>query len=519
MPTLFTVLSARHHPTTPTSALTSAAPQRKTRQTLLQGELPKSFATAAGESGRREAIAPKRRVIVVGAGFAGLCAAYELMGLGYDVKVYEARQRVGGRVHSLKKLIPHKALEGGAELIGSNHPLWLRYRHHFGLKFSPVEDYANSPVRFGSRTLSFEKTEKLNTQMQSVLSHLNRVAEQVKDPYEPWTTRKAAALDARSLWSWLRTSRGSHLAKLAVAEQLAADNGVPANCQSLLGVLAMVKGGGLQRYWSDTEVYRCEGGNQQLAERFRAQLNQPTQRVFIDSPVRRIEWSDGVAKLTIARKGKREVHEAEDVILAIPPSVWKRISFSDKSLKRELHAPPQMGMNVKYVMRLRQRFWQDFASSPTLTEDGPVDITWETTEHDREGDYGFVAFSGAEDARKCVEWPSKARRAKYVKALRAPYPGINREIRDARFMNWPKAYWTRASYHFPRMGEVRLWGPFWKSGYKGWLHFAGEHTCYAFVGYMEGALQSGHRVSRGLAARDGVRLRQTRKNSKSKRKP
>jgi hypothetical protein len=49
-------------------------------------------------------------------------------------------------------------------------------------------------------------------------------------------------------------------------------------------------------------------------------------------------------------------------------------------------------------------------------------------------------------------------------------------------------------------------GPFWKSGYDNWLHFAGEHTCYAFVGYMEGALCSGYRLARQLAIRDQLFL-------------
>jgi monoamine oxidase len=508
MPTLFTVLSARHRPTAPPPPLTSAARPRQAPRTLLETELPTTVtATASRFVGRRRGATPRRRVIVVGAGFAGLCAAYELTGLGYDVEVYEARNRVGGRVHSLDKVVPNKVMEGGAELIGSNHRLWLRYRHHFGLKFTPVMDYANSPVRFGSRTLSFEETKKLSHQMQVLLTHLNRVAKQIKNPFEPWTARNAAALDARSLESWLRHVRGTRLAKLAVAEQLAADNGVAADCQSFLGVLAMVKGGGLQRYWDDTEVYRCEGGNQQLAECFQAALNRRRRRVFTCSPVREIAWSNGVARVTIQRKRKHEVREAEDVILTVPPSVWRRISFADETLRQRLHSPPQMGTNVKYLMRLRRRFWQAFASSPTLTEDGPVDITWETTESDEVGDYGFVAFSGACDAEKCVKWRKRTRRAKYVKALKAPYPGIAGEIEGSRFMNWPKATWTRASYYFPKMKEVGSWGPFWNTGYGQWLHFAGEHTCFAFVGYMEGALQSGYRLSRRLALRDRQRLR------------
>jgi monoamine oxidase len=98
---------------------------------------------------------------------------------------------------------------------------------------------------------------------------------------------------------------------------------------------------------------------------------------------------------------------------------------------------------------------------------------------------------------------SAARREnKYVQSLQSAYPGIGKQLRKARFMNWPKEEWTEASYYFPRLNEVTKWGPLWKSGHGGWLHFAGEHTCYAFMGYMEGALTSGYRLARRLAVRD-----------------
>jgi monoamine oxidase len=70
-------------------------------------------------------------------------------------------------------------------------------------------------------------------------------------------------------------------------------------------------------------------------------------------------------------------------------------------------------------------------------------------------------------------------------------------------MDWPGDVWSLASYSFPAPGQVTALGPTLRSGV-GRLHFAGEHTNYAFVGYMEGALQSGLDVSRKLAARDGV---------------
>ncbi len=71
--------------------------------------------------------AVRPRVLIVGAGFSGLSCAYELANAGYEVKVLEARRRVGGRVLSLKNLIPQKNVEGGGELLGLNHPHVLAY--------------------------------------------------------------------------------------------------------------------------------------------------------------------------------------------------------------------------------------------------------------------------------------------------------------------------------------------------------------------------------------------------------
>ena len=72
----------------------------------------------------------------------------------------------------------------------------------------------------------------------------------------------------------------------------------------------------------------------------------------------------------------------------------------------------------------------------------------------------------------------------------------------SRFMDWPAAAWTRCSYSFPAPGQVTTVGPLLYRGIGDRLHFAGEHACYKFVGYMEGALQSGVAIARRLARRD-----------------
>jgi monoamine oxidase len=81
-----------------------------------------------------------RRVVVIGAGFSGLACAYELQSAGYKVTVLDSRNRVGGRVLSFSDVVTGRNVEGGGELIGSNHPTWVAYAKRFGLKFIDVTE-------------------------------------------------------------------------------------------------------------------------------------------------------------------------------------------------------------------------------------------------------------------------------------------------------------------------------------------------------------------------------------------
>ena len=123
MPELFRRLHRRY-----------GTPDGITRREMLQ----RSLAAAAGvliseRVGLLNAQGKPGRVVVIGAGFSGLAAAYELSRAGYVVTVVEARNRVGGRVISFSDLVPGKNVEGGGELIGSNHPTWVAYAKQFRL--------------------------------------------------------------------------------------------------------------------------------------------------------------------------------------------------------------------------------------------------------------------------------------------------------------------------------------------------------------------------------------------------
>jgi monoamine oxidase len=436
------------------------------------------------------------RVVVIGGGFSGLAAAYELSRAGYDVTVAEARNRVGGRVLSFSDLIPGKNVEGGGELIGSNHPAWVGYAKQFKLEFLDVgEEDLEFPVVLNGKRLTGEQSEKLWEEMETVFNTIVADAAKV-DADEPWKAPNAEALDRRTLASWIDATGATPFGKEALRTMMTADNGVVTEWQSYLANLAMVKGGGLEKYWTESEVYRCKGGNQQLARRLVTAIG--ADRVLLRTIVKSIAMTDRGGRVTLAN-GK--VLEADHVLLTAPPPVWNKIAI-DPALPAGL--VPQMGTNVKFLMALKAPFWRRADLAPDLLSDGPISMTWHATDGQTgPGGEAMVAFSGGPAADQCREWTSTQRNENYLAELQKVYRAIRPNYVRSRFMDWPSDPWVKASYSFPAPGQVVAQGPTFRQGI-GRLQFAGEYCSYAFMGYMEGALNSGAAAARRIATRDGV---------------
>lgn len=458
-----------------------------------------------GSVRRSRRLSSAKSVIVVGAGFGGLACAHELRAAGYDVTVVEARDRVGGRVLSFnnvcsKEFVPGRNVEGGGELVGSNHPTWVRYAHNFNLEFLDVteEENVDYPIILDGKRLIGEESNKLYEEMDAANGMMNKDAEFVSED-EPWNTQNAVELDKKSMQDWIDSLKDvSDLTKKAISIENGSNNGVDCKSASYLGMLACVKGGGLEKYWTDSEVYRCKGGNQQLALKLAEAIGKD--RIVLGLAVKEIDIKSD--KVVVKCSDGRTI-EADELVLASPPPTWKKIAFA-QPLPAAL--APQMGINVKYLNHLKTKFWVEKKMAPWGFTDGNIVMTWDGTDGQEGNENGAInCFSGGKAASNLLAMGRDERNAYIKSELDKLFPGFAEQYVQGRFMDWPNEQFTGAGYSFPAPGEVTRIGPIMYKGLGGGrLHFAGEHCCYKFTGYMEGGLNSGATLAKKLAMRDGI---------------
>ena len=376
------------------------------------------------------------------------------------------------------------------ELIGSNHPVWNRYKERFRLSFLDVTDSENeAPIVLGGRRLSAKESEQLWEDMGTALSRLDAEAAKIGDPFAPWETANAAELDRRSFRAWIDALDTTPLCRAGIEAQMAADNGVRTAWQSYLGNLAMIKGHGLEKFWTDTEVFRCRGGNQQLATTLAAAVGMD--RIKTRTTVTAIDLRDSGARghdggWKDARRGPR--HSRGAAAGVEPDRNLADAAAGARAADGEQREVPD-GAQQSQRLESHGRFAHGRACERDLGR---------RRRARRLAGAAMVAFSGAASADECRGWTATERNERYLAALQRVYPGIRASFIKARFMDWPSDPWVKASYSFPAPGQVTTMGPLMQQPIGGRLHLAGEHTCYAFVGYMEGALQSGVRVAQRI---------------------
>ena len=447
------------------------------------------------------------RAVVVGAGFAGLMAGH-CLSKTHHVTVLEARDRVGGRVWTLSGA-EGRLIEGGAELIGYSHHLWMMLAAKFELGLSVLtsdDDSASMglelPLFLDGRLLTAAELEQTYNEMTTAYDAFCRKAvKEVTDPNRPWLSPDAEKNDRRPLSDWIARQDCTDLTKASMEADWANNNGAPTRLQSYLANQSLIAGcakhGQPDDFYNFCENARSEQGNQALATALARRITRAGGEVRLGTPVSAIDLTgDGVA---VTAAGGETV-PADVVVLATPPTAWPTVNPDPGPDCRVT-----MGHVVKYLSDTPERFWIGEKLSPSSTSEA-YGMTWEGTDNQIGRPPELSLFAGGDAANNALAADEKGEvHAFYDRGLEEVYAGYSKNRSEwPRFMAWPREPWTMTGYSCPAPGDVcRVWPHYAKAyGPGGKLHFAGEHTSPGFFGYMEGALQGGFFAAARILRKD-----------------
>jgi monoamine oxidase len=388
-----------------------------------------------------------RRVAVVGAGLAGLAAADALRAAGREVIVLEARDRVGGRVHS-RELGNGAIVEMGAEFILPGDTVVEQTARRLGLGlWEKGMAYGRREPRGGAPVTEHD-----------LRAAAAAIAQALEDP-AVMRGSAAALLDGLDVADPVRKAIRSRveISTAARTEDVGADE--------LAGVAA----------FSDAPSHGVAGGNQSLARALAAPLD-----VRLSSPVTRIDLRDDGVIVHAAGEVM-----ADAVVLAVPAPLVETIVGVPERV-RALVARVRYGHAAKLFVPLRER------PEPSAVLSVPERYwTW-TARAGGEVQPVVNAFSGSEPALDRLGVRQGPQR--WLASVAALRPDLPLDPDGLVLSTWADDRWAAGAYsvHTPGGNDPAL------AERNGRLVLAGEYTAGPFAALREGALRSGARAAAQL---------------------
>ena len=451
-------------------------------------------ASAVGSVRDRPDARTPRRVVVVGAGLAGLTAAHDLRDAGWDVVVLEARHRVGGRVHTERAAFRNGLhAEAGGESIDDNHTALQALVAKWGMRTEPrLGDRETNSVTF-TRGRRRAATAYVGQRGGKVFADYNRYYDEVDtlglhvDANHPERARGAETLDGRSLADFI-----DHLHLVPEARFLVehAETGEYATEPRNLSLLFVAQQAAVVADVPDSavETKRIHGGNDGLPIAMAAALGSS---LHLATEVRRIEQHRDHVRV----RTPNGHFDAAHVVLAIPPLPMRQIDFSPR-LPRQVERMIdhlELGAAAKVMTQYSTRFWRAGGASGLMVTDLPFAIAWDATDSVESTGGILTTFTTGRAAEVLGRRDARSRISEVHRKVERIYPEARGASIAAATMAWRNERFTGGGYAHFQPGQFLDFWPVLRAPH-GRLHFAGEHT-EALAGYMESAVRSGHRVS------------------------
>lgn len=432
-------------------------------------------------------------VVVVGAGFAGLTAARELARLGYDVLVFEGRDRVGGR--SFTGNVAGLAVDLGGTFVGPTQDAVLALAAELGVPTVPTYQDGANLIRWRGAVRAYRGTiPRLSLggllDIGRVRWQFERIARKVPLA-APWAARRADRLDNQSLADWLRSVHATATSRDLLAIMARVTWGCEPDGVSMLHAARYVAAaGGLDRLLdveNGAQQDRFLAGTQQIADLMAAELGS---RVVLGAAVRRIDRHGSGVTIT----SDRGQADAGFVIVACPPEHRTDIEFVPP-LPAEYDQLAQrwpQGRLSKAYAAYSTPFWRAGGfSGEALSDEGPVFITFDVSPHDD----GPGVLLGFVDARTFDALPADERRRRALACFESLFGeealkpldyvdhcwGLEHFAAGGPTAAVPPGSWTR-------------YGP-WLRRPVGPIHWAGTETADEWTGFLDGAVRSGRRAA------------------------
>jgi monoamine oxidase len=491
--------------------LAESAERRLSRRDMLK--LAGATGVAAGLStlGARPAdaaVAP--RIVVVGAGLAGLTCAYRLKQAGYAATVHEASDRVGGRCWTLRGAFADGQIaEHGGELIDQGHTAIRHLAHELGLRLDNLlaaEANGTEPFfYFDGEPYSYAEA---TDDIKEVYQTLHRDVSQASYPtlYDNYTQR-GYELDHLSILDWINQSVpggiGSRLGQLLdVAYNI--EYGAETSEQSSLNLLYLIGYSGqgqLRIFGPSNEKYHVRGGNDQITQRLAEALS-PGQVVTDSALVAIRQNSNNTYTLTFQQGLTTTSVVADRVVLALPFSILRSsveyTSAGFKALKQTAIEELGMGTNSKLHVQLTSRPWNLLGCNGETFADTGYQNTWDVTRAQPGASGILVDYTGGTIGASFGTGTPQDRARQFLTQLEPVLPGITTTWNGRATVDfWLGHPWTRGSYSYWKVRQYTRFAGVEREreGRALNCHFAGEHTSVDFQGYLNGAVETGQRAA------------------------
>jgi len=460
--------------------------------------------SACSLNSQRES-APKR-IIVIGAGLAGLAAGYELTQAGHDVVILEARARPGGRVETLRKPFSDGLhADAGAHFIPNNHDLTIRYTRLFKLTLEP-----STPL-FEARLFYVHDQRVVANYGVEVDWPFDLTPEERKlGRLGMWERYISAALEDLgdvTAPGWPEGHRLERYDRMTAAELLRSRGASPGAVALLrVGYLDLI-GDGIDSYSAlqmlhnlalrqmETVRYTISGGTDLLPKAFAERL---TGKIRYESPVVRIEPGEASASVVVGRQGQHERLTADHIVCTIPFSVLKGVDVSPAFSQGKTRAVQELPYTsiARVYLQFGRKIWTTENLYVTAATDLPIKWLFEHTIN-QPGRRGILeAQASGVEGRRVTRMTEDDRIQFALGNVERVFPGIRDDFERGTSKAWDEDPWARGAFAYFGPGQMLALLPDIARP-EGRVHFAGEHTS-PWSAWMQGALESGLRVTREI---------------------